>query len=84
MAKMDSINHIYEKPAFQYFIILSIIATLIVSIMALANTYQLKKTIIPKTNLDKLDFSKRIVWTKQTSKDLVPEYFATFLRMELI
>ncbi len=42
------------------------------------------KTITPTSNPMNMDFSKRIVWMKQTSKDPQPEYFATFLRMELI
>ena len=42
-------SHIYEKSFFQYFIVLSIIATLIISILSLVNTYELKKTLIPKT-----------------------------------
>ncbi|MBI2541341.1 hypothetical protein HYV80_01350 [Candidatus Woesearchaeota archaeon] len=41
--------HIFERPAFQYIIVLSIIATFVISLLALANTYQLKKAIIPAT-----------------------------------
>ena len=41
-------QHLYEQPIFQYFMILLIIATLIISAFALVNTYQLKKFIIPK------------------------------------
>ena len=52
-------THVYEKPAFQYFIILSIIATLIVSITALANTYKIKNAVVPKT-VNANDFLKRL------------------------
>ncbi|HLC60559.1 MAG TPA: hypothetical protein VJJ52_03950 [Candidatus Nanoarchaeia archaeon] len=38
----------HEKPVFHYVIILLVIATLVVSILALVNTYQLKSAIIPK------------------------------------
>ena len=40
---------LHEKPLFHHLIILLVIATLVVSIIALVNTYQLKKVIIPKT-----------------------------------
>ncbi len=40
--------------------------------------------ITPKQNPNNEDFSKRIVWKKQTKKDPEPEYFATYLRMKLI
>lgn len=52
-------THIYEKPFFQYLIVLSIIATLIISIFSLINVYQLKKIIAPRTvNLN--DFLKKL------------------------
>lgn len=51
--------HIYESPAFQYLIVLSIIATLIVSIFALVNIYQIKNTLIPKT-VNVNDFLKKL------------------------
>jgi len=41
--------NLHEKPVFHYVIILLVIATLVVSILALVNTYQLKSAIIPKT-----------------------------------
>ncbi|MBI2583233.1 MAG: hypothetical protein HYW25_01075 [Candidatus Aenigmarchaeota archaeon] len=41
------------------------------------------KPIVPENNPDEIDFSRRIVWMKQTAKDPAPEYFATFLRMHL-
>ncbi len=40
--------NLHEKPVFHYVIILLVIATLVVSILALVNTYQLKKAVIPK------------------------------------
>lgn len=52
-------THIYEKPSFQYLIVLAIIATLVISIFALVNTYQLKKIIIPKT-INVNDFLKKL------------------------
>ncbi|MBI2649861.1 hypothetical protein HYX04_00945 [Candidatus Woesearchaeota archaeon] len=52
-------THLFEKPAFQYFIVLSIIATLVVSIFALVNTYQLKKVIVPRT-VNVNDFLKKL------------------------
>lgn len=42
-------THIYERPIFQYFIILSIITTLILSLLAFINTNQLKKALVPAT-----------------------------------
>ena len=42
------------------------------------------ETVIPEKNPDNINFSRRIVWMKQTFKDPSPEYFATFLRMELL
>ena len=45
MARGDT--HLYEMPFFQHIIVLSIIATLIVSIFALINVYQLKKELTP-------------------------------------
>ena len=41
------------------------------------------RTIQPLENPTRTDFSKRVVWTKQTERDSTPEYFATFLRMKL-
>ena len=47
----DSIKNtnFYETPFFQYIVVLSIFATLILSIFALINTHQLKKNLVPKT-----------------------------------
>jgi len=42
------------------------------------------KGIIPKNNLAKANFSRRIVWMKQTSTDKDYELFCTFLRMKLV
>ena len=52
-------SHFYEKPTFQYIIVLSIIATLVVSVLALVNIYQLKNAIIPKT-VNVNDFLKKL------------------------
>lgn len=50
---------LHEKPIFHYLILILIIATLIVSIFALVNTYQLKKTLVPRTiNIN--DFLKKL------------------------
>lgn len=52
-------THIYEKPFFLYILVLSIIATLVISIFALVSIYQLKKAVIPKAiNLN--DFLKKL------------------------
>jgi len=52
-------THIFERPSFQCLIVFSIIATLVISIFALINTYQLKKVIIPRTvNIN--DFLKKL------------------------
>ena len=53
---------LFERPAFQYFIVLAIIATLVISIFSLVNTYQLKKAvelISPKT-VNVNDFLKKL------------------------
>lgn len=52
-------THLFEKPAFQYAIVLSIIATLIISIVALANIYQIKKIIVPRI-INSNDFLKKL------------------------
>lgn len=64
MARGDSIKsshdtHLFEKPAFQYFIVFSIIATLIISIFALINAYEIKNMIAPKT-INVNDFLKKL------------------------
>lgn len=52
-------SRIYEKPVFQYFIVLAVTATLVVSIIALANVYQIKNFIVPRTvNLN--DFLRKL------------------------
>ncbi len=51
--------HFYEKPIFQHIIILSIVFTLIVSIVTLANVMQIKKVAIPKT-ISTDDFLKKL------------------------
>jgi len=53
-------KHIYEKPFFQYIIVLSIIATLVISAISLANVYQLKKSLVPRT-VNVNDFLKKLV-----------------------
>ena len=52
-------SHFYEKPFFQTIIVLSIIATLIISILAFVNVYQLKKTLIP-TSINMNNFLKKL------------------------
>lgn len=37
--------------------------------------------VIPKQNPNNIDWNKQVVWMKQTPKDLSPEFFVTFLRM---
>ena len=61
MARGDDSHsaHLYEKPFFQHIIVLSIIATLIVSVFALVSVYQLKKAIVPKT-VNFNDFLKKL------------------------
>lgn len=61
-------QHLFESPAFQYFIIFSIIATLIISVFSLAFVYQLKKTLIPRT-VNTNDFLKKL-----TSHDEMKTY----------
>ena len=51
--------HLFEKPAFQYAVVLSIIATLVISIFALVNIYQIKNTVVPKT-VNTNDFLKKL------------------------
>src|SRR3989338_6843581 len=53
-------EHIYEKPAFQYLLILAILATFIISAFSLINTYQLKKSLVPST-LGVEDFLKKLI-----------------------
>jgi len=51
---------LHEKPIFHYITALAVIATLIVSISALVNVYQLKKTLSPRTiNIN--DFLKKLI-----------------------
>lgn len=45
----SSYDSVYEMPVFQHVIVIAIIATLFISIFSLANTYQLKKSLIPRT-----------------------------------
>ncbi len=42
------------------------------------------RTVKPLRNPGEIDFSKHIVWMKQTKKDTAPELFATYLRMKLV
>ena len=57
MARGDT--HIFEKPTFQYAIIFMIIATFIISIFALLNIYQIKKSVVP-TTVNVNDFLKKL------------------------
>ncbi len=41
------------------------------------------RRVTPQQNPEGIDFSERVVWMKQTPKDPAPEYFATYLRMQL-
>lgn len=52
-------THIYEKPFFQYIIVLSIIATLVISAFSLVNLHQLKKSLVPRT-VNVNDFLKKL------------------------
>lgn len=52
-------QHLFESPAFQYFIVFSIIATLMISAFSLFGIYQLKKSLVPKT-IDTNDFLKKL------------------------
>lgn len=48
-----------EKPGFHYAIIFFVIATLIISILALINTYQIKKIVVPRV-INSNDFLKKL------------------------
>ena len=52
-------THFYEKPLFQYLIIASILATLVISIVALLNIYQIKNVAVPRT-ISANDFLKKL------------------------
>lgn len=52
-------THIFEMPIFQYIIVFSILATFAISLLALANTYQLKKTLVP-TTVNANEFLKKL------------------------
>ena len=52
-------QHLFERPAFQYFIVFSIIATLTISAFSLFGVYQLKKTLVPGT-INTNDFLKKL------------------------
>lgn len=50
---------LHEKPIFHYLIAIFVIATLVISIIALYNVYQLKKSLFPRTiNIN--DFLKKM------------------------
>ena len=55
----SSNTHMLDRPAFQYTIVLSIIATLIISIFALVNVYQIKKVVVPRV-INSNDFLKKL------------------------
>lgn len=65
MAKIASRSYsfssesLHEKPAFQYIVSAAVLLTLVFSILAFANTYQLKKAIIPKA-INANDFLKKL------------------------
>ena len=62
MAKSRQIlqeQHLFEKPAFQYFIVFSIVATLVISTFSLVGIYQLKKSLVPRT-INTNDFLKKL------------------------
>lgn len=59
LSHSSSDAHFFEKPIFQYLLVLSIIITLVVSILSLANTYQIKNTVTPKT-INANDFLKKL------------------------
>lgn len=42
------------------------------------------QAVLPKNNPTQIDFTRQVVWMKQTLKDPQPELFATFLRMKLV
>ena len=52
-------TYLFEKPAFQYFIVFSIIATLAISALSLAGVYQLKKSLVPRT-INTNDFLEKL------------------------
>lgn len=55
----NSDPHLFEKPFFQYVLVFSIIATLIISVVSLVNVYRLKSTIAP-TTININDFLKKL------------------------
>ena len=52
-------NKIFNKPIFQYSMVVLILLSLILSIVALVNTYQLKNLLVPKT-VSVNDFLKKL------------------------
>ncbi|MBI2658148.1 hypothetical protein HYX08_05640 [Candidatus Woesearchaeota archaeon] len=52
-------RHLLERPAFRYFIVFSIIATLAISAFSLYGVYQLKKTLVPE-KIDTNDFLEKL------------------------
>ena len=54
-----------KKPVLNYLIILLVLATLVVSIFALVNTYQLKKAVIPST-ISPEEFLKKLTSHPET------------------
>ena len=71
MAKSRQIlqeQHLFERPAFQYFIVFSIIATLAISAFSLFEVYQLKKSLVPET-INTNNFLKKL-----TSHDEMKAY----------
>lgn len=59
MAK-DVSPKFYETSAFHYIILALVIATLVVSIFALLNTYEIKKFVLPRT-INANDFLKKLI-----------------------
>ena len=56
---MHEKTRLYEKPLFQYTLAFLVIATLVISVFSLVNTYELKKSLIPKSIIIK-DFLNKL------------------------
>ena len=63
-SRISDDTHLFERPFFQYLIVFSIIATLILGIVAVANIYQLKKSLVPRT-ISVNDFLKKLTTHKE-------------------
>jgi len=58
-SNIGSYKGLHEKPIFHYVIIILIITTLVISVIALVNTLQLKKALLPRT-VDINDFLQKL------------------------